>query len=240
MRILLFFVVLLLASCGGDRQVRLLEVGSESSVRFDGYGKQYYVPDAFDMRGAIVVRNVDVQEGAQQHRAIVAAVSDYLAQLEDINYRLTVGGLTTKVDWRGSNRKVEYYEFKTDVAIRCRNLDMMEQLQVDLIERGMDRFDEVSIFSENIHDITNLARDLAMDDARSKADYVGKQLGWESYAIRDIVLKGPSSSQGAFQNSGAFGHRAGGSKTLGHSQGGSQSTFIDSRITIVVEPIYEH
>ncbi len=239
MRMFMLLLILGLASCHADRQTAN-QTRSSKGISFSGYGKQFYVPDAFDMQGALVVRDVDLRKGGKRHQEIVAAVRNYLAGLENLNFSITLGGLNTRFKWQANNKSIEYYEFTSQVKIRCRNLDLMEDMQMDLIDLGMDTFGKVSIFTENLQDITNLSRDLALEDARSKADYVAKNLGWKSYRVIDLHL---ANSHNAFmaiggsRSGGTIGRRSGGSDTVAYDHATSHSSYVDSNITIIVEPV---
>lgn len=194
---------------------------------FSGFGRVFYEADSYDLSFAVVTENPDVAACKREHMAAVIAVDKFLQGQRGITSSLKRDAAGLQLLSLSSERRV--YRFTTGYTARVTDANSLTAFQGGLIEAGVTQISGLDTFSEQLPELIDKARRLAIQDARHKAQLVADELGWRVKRATSVTLQEGGYAQAASQR---FGHR-GASYDPGARP--DQTTHVDAAVTITFE-----
>lgn len=160
------------------------------SLSMEGYGKVFYDADVCDLAFRVVtIADDDLAESFNRHRRKTEEIGEFMMEYGGPD---TICAATATVLHRQERRVggtlVEEFQYRTDYTARFTIREDVGVLQHELITRGVNQITSMELRSSKYNELLRKARDLALADAREKADYIAQVTGWEIAEVEDVQL----------------------------------------------------
>jgi uncharacterized protein YggE len=187
---------------------RTIEVGGE--------GRVSVTPDAASVVVGAEIFNATLTEAQAQANAITAEITAAATaagveedDLQTVNYNVWV---VNQYDENGTIVGVQGYTVTNQLQVIVRDLDAVGGLLDDMVQAGANAIYGISFFVSDPSEAASQARQLAVEDARTRADELASALGTEITGVVSVVeTSAPSpASQDMMYEGAAGGGRGGG------------------------------
>ena len=157
-------------------------VPDNQRIIMSGYGKAFYAADICDISFQVITKaGEDLAQSFDEHMAKTAEISTFMNSYGDAN---TICAETATV----LQRQNESYVYQTDYSARVPVKEDVAILQRELIGRGVNRIVSMELRSSKYNELLKQCRDLAIDDARSKVDYIASVTNREILDLIEVDL----------------------------------------------------
>jgi len=153
---------------------------TQSEIKVSAIGKATVIPDIVTISFGIETRGDDSEKAKKENDIMVGRV---LTKMKNSN----ISQKDLKTKWfslypRHENKEDKtYYVANQNLEITLRDISQYEKVMNQLVETGVNRFDQISYGSSQIEKLKSQARKLAVKEAEKKAkdlaDAVGRKVG---------------------------------------------------------------
>jgi len=165
----------------------------QTTISVSGEGETYAAPDIAEVSFSVVAEAKSVAEAQQKVRAAMESTTRFLAEsgVAQKDVKTQSYNFYPKYEWQQTRATacVKYpcppegrqilvgYEASQAIAIKVRKIDDAGKILSGLGERGATNLSGVSFTVEHDDQVWAAARELAITDAKTKANVLAKQLG---------------------------------------------------------------
>jgi uncharacterized protein YggE len=159
----------------------------EHVISVSGIGVVSVAPDTADVMLGVAATRPTAKEARAAAATAMQAVIDSIKKngLPDKDILTVNVSLNPVYDYTGSARRLVGYEFNNTVKVTVRDLDKLPAVMDDAVGTGATTVSGISFRLDDPTAMQNKARELAMADARSRADILARLAG--------VTIKGVAS-----------------------------------------------
>ena len=166
-------LALVAAACGSETTVQA--PGTENGISVSGRGEVEAPPDVAIVSVGVEVREDTVAAARERAAELAQAVIDSLEDngVEERDIRTTSFSIQPQYDFnRDEEPRITAYIVRNTVEVTVREIDEAGDIIDDAVEAGGDdvRFQGIRFDIDDTTALVEQARELAMDDARAKAE----------------------------------------------------------------------
>lgn len=149
------------------------------TITIQGEGKVSSRPDVVKVTMGVYTEGVTVKDiqkkNADKMNAIIAAVKELGVKGEDIQTESY--NISPRYDWTDGKQKLIGYSVSQNIAIKVRDMDKSGDVIAKGGELGANQIGGMSFTIDDPKALEAQARDLAIEDAKKKADVLANKLG---------------------------------------------------------------
>lgn len=182
--ILGFFVILFVyIKLAGPLPFSVNSVATQKSTTFDvsGEGKASVKPDIASVTAGISASAATVKAAQEQINAAINKVTAGLKQngVDSKDIQTTNYNINPTYDYTGATQKITGYSANTNILIKVRNLDNVNNVIDSVTVNGANQISGVSFDIDDKTKVQDDARQKAVDEAKKKAAAAAKIAGFK-------------------------------------------------------------
>ncbi|MFT9846935.1 SIMPL domain-containing protein [Aneurinibacillus sp. REN35] len=149
------------------------------TITVTGYGEVTVQPDIAYVQLGLHTTGKTAREAQEKNAKQFTAIRTALTKLKISPKDIQTARFSTMPDYSWNNNKQELkgYQVEHIIQIKCRDLKNIGHLLDTAAAAGANRIDSVWFTSENMEQHQLAASDIAIDNARVKADRIAKRAG---------------------------------------------------------------
>lgn len=182
--ILSFFVILFIyTKLVGSIPFSVNSVVTQKTVTFEvtGEGKVTTTPDVASVTAGISVQAPSIKAAQDQINSIINKVTQTLKQngVDPKDIQTSSYNISPTYDYTGGSQRITGYNANTNVLIKVRNLDNVNNVIDTATVNGANQISGISFDVDDKTKVESQARQKAVDEARKKAAEASKIAGFK-------------------------------------------------------------
>ncbi|MFA7141964.1 MAG: SIMPL domain-containing protein [Candidatus Paceibacterota bacterium] len=175
----------------------------DNLISVTGFAEIYAKPDVATITLSVVSENKDLKIASSENTAKGNAIIEFLKEnnIEEKDIKTSQYSVTPRYEYYNDyrNRYLAGYEIRQSLTIKVRDLEIVGDIIEGATEKGANDISNLQFVIDNNEDLKEQAREMAIKDARNKAQKLEKDLGisiknivnfYEDYGVYYPVMEG--------------------------------------------------
>jgi uncharacterized protein len=175
-------VVAALASNSAGEEARTISVEGHGEIKVD--------PDMAGLALGVTIVDLDVLHAKQQCDKTMSDILELVKTLGIQPDDISVTELHVGPQYGGQNNALVGYETTREITIKLRQLDKLNELLNGCIKAGVNRIDEIELYSSREDELKQKALAVAIADAKERATTIAGGFGTKLGPVRTISAPG--------------------------------------------------
>ncbi len=190
--VLALFLIMMFFNAAKENRYIGRDVAPQTTLTFQGQGEVVVVPDASEFSFSVQFESLEVSEAQDEVASLVNEIIEYLKQsgvseekIKTVSYsvfpryenRPVSAIYDERIIWPNSERVLVGYEVVHTTRVVVDELERSGELVGGVGERGATNISGIIFTVSDEKEIKNVARRLAIEEAKREAEVVAKDLG---------------------------------------------------------------